>query len=144
MRRVFKPILIATLIIITAVFVKGSVQLPAIGNWLAAGPMLEARSGAASVLVQDGRILITGGDNGSGPVASAELFDITGTSSAFRDGIDGWKSSGSRRIGGRGDGGDFRSGGECVDGGCRRNDPRAFESHSIVTGGWTSAFRGWR
>ena len=79
MRRVFKPILIATLIIITAVFVKGSVQLPAIGNWLAAGPMLEARSGAASVLVQDGRILITGGDNGSGPVASAELFDITGT-----------------------------------------------------------------
>ena len=78
MRRAIKPALIALLIVITGVLVRGSVPIPAIGNWLSAGSMTEARSSAASALLLDGRILITGGDNGSGPVATAEVFDTTG------------------------------------------------------------------
>ncbi|PYU97917.1 MAG: hypothetical protein DMG26_20045, partial [Acidobacteria bacterium] len=38
-----------------------------------------ARSGAASVLLQDGRTLITGGDSGSSALLSVELFDTTGS-----------------------------------------------------------------
>ena len=78
MRRFVRAALIAVLILCAGLLVKGSITQPPIGNWLAAGSMTAARSGAASALMQDGRILITGGDNGSGPVASAEFFDTTG------------------------------------------------------------------
>src|SRR5439155_26847886 len=77
MRRLVKPALIAVLILAAGIFVKGSITQPSIGGWLSAGSMTEARSSAASALLQDGRILITGGDNGSGPTASAEFFDTT-------------------------------------------------------------------
>jgi hypothetical protein len=79
MRRLVKPALIAVLILTAGIFVKGSITQPSIGGWLSAGSMTEARSSAASARLQDGRILITGGDNGSGPIASAEFFDTTGT-----------------------------------------------------------------
>jgi len=80
MRRFLKPALIVVLTTLTAgIFLKGTIPQPAIGNWLAAGSMTAPRSGAASGLLQDGRILITGGDSGAGPVASAEVFDTTGS-----------------------------------------------------------------
>jgi len=78
MRRLIMSGLIAVLILTAGILLKGSITQPSIGNWLSAGPMIEARSSAASALLHDGRILITGGDNGSGPVASAEFFDATG------------------------------------------------------------------
>jgi Kelch motif len=78
MRRFIKAVFVAILILAAGIFVKGSITQPSIGGWLSAGSMTAARSGAASALLQDGRILITGGDNGSGPVASAEIFDTTG------------------------------------------------------------------
>ena len=65
MRRFIKPALIAALILTAGIFVKGSITPPSIGGWLSAGSMSEARTGAASALLEDGRILITGGDNGS-------------------------------------------------------------------------------
>ena len=40
--------------------------------------MAVARAGAASVLLQDGRTLITGGVSASGALASVEIFDTTG------------------------------------------------------------------
>jgi hypothetical protein len=82
MRRFVKPALIVALILTAGVFLKGSISQPPIGNWLSAGSMTVARSNAASALMQDGRILITGGDNGSGPVAGAEFFDTTGSFAA--------------------------------------------------------------
>src|SRR6266851_1566908 len=79
MHRFVKAAFIAVLILCAGLLVKGSVTQPSIGGWLSAGSLTEARSGAASALLQDGRILITGGDNGAGPRAAAEFFDTTGT-----------------------------------------------------------------
>jgi hypothetical protein len=66
MRRLAKTAFIVVLILVTGIFVKGSITQPSIGNWLSAGSMIGARSSAASAPLLDGRILITGGDNGSG------------------------------------------------------------------------------
>ena len=82
MRRAIKPALIAILMLISSIFLRGTITQPTIGNWLSAGSMTEPRSHAASALLQDGRILIAGGDSGSGPVASAEFFDTTGAFAA--------------------------------------------------------------
>ena len=78
MRRALKPALIAAFILIAGILLKGSIPQPPTGSWLSFGAMTDARSGAASALLQDGRILITGGDNGSGPLASTEVLDTTG------------------------------------------------------------------
>ncbi len=79
MRRTLKPALLAVLILAAGIFVKGNIPQPSIGNWLSAGSMLSPRSSAASTLLQDGRIFITGGDSGAGPSTDAEFFDTTGT-----------------------------------------------------------------
>lgn len=49
------------------------------GTWIATSPMNSARSGAAAVLLQDGRILVTGGNSAAGPNNSAELFATNGS-----------------------------------------------------------------
>lgn len=53
-------------------------------TWSSVGQMTQARSGAAAVLLQDGRILISGGTDANGvPTASAEFFNpATGVFSA--------------------------------------------------------------
>jgi len=53
-----------------------------IGSWSAASSLSEARSSASAVLLSDGRILIAGGDSGSGPLTSAEFFGSDGTVSS--------------------------------------------------------------
>ncbi len=45
-------------------------QVPT-GTWGPAAPMSMVRSGASAVLLQDGRVLIAGGSDANGPVASA-------------------------------------------------------------------------
>jgi hypothetical protein len=61
-----------------AVLTHGSLsQIPS-GTWMTLAPMNSARSGASAVLLQDGRILITGGDTGNGPVTSADFFGTDG------------------------------------------------------------------
>ncbi len=54
-------------------------------TWSSAGQLTQARSGAASVQMTDGRILITGGTDGNGvPLATAEAYDpATGVFSAL-------------------------------------------------------------
>jgi hypothetical protein len=53
---------------------------PNTGTFSATGSMKSARGGSAATLLTDGRVLVTGGSNGSVGVASAELFDpVTGT-----------------------------------------------------------------
>ncbi|HEX5234993.1 MAG TPA: Ig-like domain repeat protein [Silvibacterium sp.] len=55
------------------------------GIWAPAGNGLNLSSprvGAAAVQLGDGRILVSGGDDGSGAVASADIFDASGNYSA--------------------------------------------------------------
>ncbi len=76
--------LIATLSVFSAVLlIKGLVSQVPSGTWASAGTMAQARSGASSALLQDGRILIIGGDGGSGAVASVEVFGTDGSISAL-------------------------------------------------------------
>ena len=48
---------------------------PASGTWSLVGPMTIRRAGATATLLLDGRVLIAGGQDEYGPVASAELFE---------------------------------------------------------------------
>jgi Galactose oxidase, central domain len=64
-----------SLALLLAFFLKGSgIQVPS-GTWAPAGNMAEARSGAASALLQDGTILVTGGESASVTLATAEFFN---------------------------------------------------------------------
>jgi len=48
------------------------------GTWASTDSMAQARSGASAVLLPDQRILIIGGDDASGPSATAELYGSDG------------------------------------------------------------------
>ena len=80
-----KRVLIASVIILCAVLaLKGSALLISSGTWQATGNLSIARAGASAALLQDGRILITGGSSGTGagPQTSTDLFNTDGTISA--------------------------------------------------------------
>src|ERR1043166_7305248 len=62
--------------------IKGSINQVPSGTWALAGNMAAPRSGAATVLLADGRLLITGGQNGAAVLSSAEFFDTSGNLSA--------------------------------------------------------------
>jgi Kelch motif len=57
------------------VILHGSLPPVSINAWLPAGNLTAARAGAASVLLQDGRLLITGGNGASGALATTEILD---------------------------------------------------------------------
>src|SRR5215472_13274053 len=59
------------------------------GTWAATGSMAFARANFTATLLQNGRVLVTGGGNLSGGLSSAELYDqLTGT----------WTSTGSMHL----------------------------------------------
>jgi hypothetical protein len=60
------------------VVLRGSIPPALINAWLPAGNLTAARAGAASVLLQDGRLLIAGGNDATGPLATTDLLDTTG------------------------------------------------------------------
>src|SRR5437588_4084103 len=61
---------------------RASLPSVATGTWVAAGSMSAARSGACAVVLSDGRLLVSGGSDASGPTATADLFSTTGSWSA--------------------------------------------------------------
>ncbi|HET9790079.1 MAG TPA: kelch repeat-containing protein, partial [Candidatus Angelobacter sp.] len=52
------------------------------GQWAASGNLQQARSGAAAVLLPDGRLLITGGDVAGAPATSVEVLNPDGSFTA--------------------------------------------------------------
>src|SRR5262249_9657896 len=69
---------IAMLLILS---VAGIATIPSVqtGAWQPMGSMSVARSGAAAVLLPEHRVLITGGNNGTDVVNSAEAFNTDGS-----------------------------------------------------------------
>ncbi|HVE84923.1 MAG TPA: Ig-like domain-containing protein, partial [Myxococcales bacterium] len=52
--------------------------------WSPAGALASARAHAAAILLTDGRVLVAGGSAASGSLSSAELYEDTGASDAWR------------------------------------------------------------
>src|SRR5713101_1584991 len=81
--RLHKSYWLPPLLVLSYVFIlTASIPNVPTGTWQTWNPMGDVRSGAAAVLLQDGRVLITGGNNANGPVASAVLFGTDGSFSA--------------------------------------------------------------
>jgi len=83
MKKSVKGVLVAIAVIACAVLtLKGSVLIVQSGSWSQTGNLSSARVGASAALLPDGRILVTGGDPRTGPVATADFFGTDGTISA--------------------------------------------------------------
>jgi hypothetical protein len=59
------------------------------GTFTPAAPMAQARTGAACVAVEDGRVLVTGGTDGASALASAEIYDPA---------LNTWESAGAMAV----------------------------------------------
>src|SRR5712692_5705043 len=80
MQRTIKSLLYVSVgVICVALLLKAAVPQVPTGTWASGGAMSQARAGASAALLQDGRILLTGGDGTSGPSATAEFFGTDGT-----------------------------------------------------------------
>ncbi|MGB2900514.1 MAG: Ig-like domain repeat protein [Candidatus Acidiferrum sp.] len=79
MRRFTKIVLLVGFLLGAFVALKGFVLAIPSGTWQATANLSAARPGASASLLQNGSVLITGGDPGSGPVASADLFNSDGS-----------------------------------------------------------------
>ena len=77
-----RALLVAGVILCAVLVLKGSSLLVPSGNWAPEGTMATARLGASAALLSDGRILVTGGDPGTGAVATADFFNTDGTISS--------------------------------------------------------------
>lgn len=74
---------LSPLLVLSCVFLlTASIPHVPTGTWQTWNPMGDVRSGATAVLLQDGRVLIIGGNNANGPVASADLLGTDGNFSA--------------------------------------------------------------
>ena len=83
MRSITKSVILAgALVVFAVVALKGAAILIPTGTWVPQTNLSSARANASAALLQDGRVLITGGDSGSGPVATADFFAADGTISA--------------------------------------------------------------
>ena len=78
-----KSFWLSPLLVLSCVFwLTASIPNVPTGTWQTWNPMGDVRSDAAAVLLQDGRVLIIGGNNANGPVASADIFGTDGNFSA--------------------------------------------------------------
>jgi hypothetical protein len=62
----------------TRLLTQSTLKPPTSGAWAVSGLMTQARAGASAALLVDGRLLVTGGSDGSGPISAAELFSLAG------------------------------------------------------------------
>ena len=62
--------------------VRGQMPQVANGAWQPAGSLGSVRAGAASALLSDGSVLVTGGTDANGSLATSELFESNGAFSA--------------------------------------------------------------
>jgi hypothetical protein len=81
------PRFLRAILVLVLAFTFGSILravLPTVqtGHWVSSGALVQARSGAAAVLLPDGRVMITGGDVDGSPSSSVEMFNADGSISS--------------------------------------------------------------
>jgi hypothetical protein len=74
MKRILIFLCTSAILVATGILLSASLPQVPSGTWIATGPMNSARSDASTVLLQDGRILVTGGNDANGPANTAEFF----------------------------------------------------------------------
>src|SRR3989304_5796798 len=79
MKRIKSLLFVVVAIPCLALLLRSGVPQVASGTWAPGGAMAQARSGASAVLIQDQRILVTGGDDANGPSATAEFYGTNGS-----------------------------------------------------------------
>ncbi|MCU1296130.1 MAG: Kelch motif [Acidobacteriaceae bacterium] len=79
MKRAPRLLWIIPALLLSAAFLKATLPQTTIGTWTSAASLSQSRSNASAVMLSDGRILVIGGDGGSGPLQSAEFFATNGT-----------------------------------------------------------------
>jgi len=77
-RRTAKVVVSALVVFGFAFLLRASIPHVPTGTWQAGNPMAVARSGAASVLLSNGNVLITGGDSPTGTLNTAEVMSNAG------------------------------------------------------------------
>src|SRR5688500_579075 len=82
MRRCFVCVVFVCVALLAVTLVKGSLPTVESGTWRAMDPLQQGRAGAAATLLADGRVLVTGGSDGTSPLASTEVFGVGGSCSA--------------------------------------------------------------
>src|ERR1700688_1842105 len=84
MKRILIILCGSAILLATGILLSATALLVPSGSWAPEGMMANALAGASAALLQDGRILITGGDpgDGSGPQASADIVKTDGTITA--------------------------------------------------------------
>jgi hypothetical protein len=78
MKRAPRTLFIVLAVLCFVGLLKATLPQVGIGKWTSTSNLAQARSNSASVLLADGRILIIGGENSNGPLASAEIFGSDG------------------------------------------------------------------
>src|SRR5258706_11829405 len=67
-----------SLMFATRLLTQSTLKPPTSGAWAVSGLMTQARAGASAALLVDGRLLVTGGSKGGGPISAADLFSPEG------------------------------------------------------------------
>ena len=79
MRHVNRYILLTIGVFTLSFLLKASLPQVATGSWGSANSMSSLHDGGCSVLLQDGRILVSGGSDDGGPTSRVDTFNTDGT-----------------------------------------------------------------
>src|SRR5215207_3728076 len=80
-RRIAGPLFLLLIITSFGMWLHGAVPDVPTGQWLPGPALVQPRAGAASVALDDGRVLVIGGRTANGPVDTVEVFNTNGTMS---------------------------------------------------------------
>src|SRR5918993_1032622 len=78
-RRIAGPLFLLLIIASFGMWLHGAVPDVPTGQWLPGPALAQPRTGATSVSLDDGRVLVIGGRTANGPVDTVEVFNTNGT-----------------------------------------------------------------
>src|SRR5437899_12817105 len=79
MTRVIRTLVVCMCGVVVASLLRASLPTVQTGSWVSAGNLSQTRSGACTVVLSDGHLLVSGGADANGFTAPAYLFSTTGS-----------------------------------------------------------------